>query len=120
MSKERLEEIKEDVFKCNHGSTRGYSYEQLYHIALSLVRIHGEWLIEQAERTQELEEFNRILSSDKSMFIEELVREQQQNKRYREVIEYVMTAKSTHYSSLENALEDIKYVINEVLERDSE
>ena len=52
MSKERLEEIKEDVFKCNHGSTRGYSYEQLYHIALSLIRIHGEWLIEQAEQNK--------------------------------------------------------------------
>lgn len=65
--KERLEEIKEDVFKCNHGDTRGYSYEQLYHIALSLVRNHGEWLIEQTERVQELEE---------------------ENKRYREALEF--------------------------------
>ena len=38
---------------------------------------------------QELEELNRILSSDKSMFIEELVREQQQNKRYREALEEI-------------------------------
>lgn len=86
MSKERLEEIKEDVFKCNHGSTRGYSYEQLYHIALSLVRIHGEWLIEQAERTQELEE---IAETDGSSFhtLEKLFMEsEQQNKRYRELI----------------------------------
>src|SRR5690625_3496534 len=36
---------------------------------------------------QELEELNRILSSDKSMFIEELVREQQQNKRYKQALE---------------------------------
>ena len=29
-----------------------------------------DWFVEQAERAQELEELNRILSSDKSMFIE--------------------------------------------------
>ena len=38
---------------------------------------------------QELEELNRILSSDKSMFIEELVREQQQNQRYKQALELV-------------------------------
>lgn len=47
------------------------------------------------ERVQELEEFNRILSSDKSMFIEELVREQQQNQRYLEVIEKVRSYMET-------------------------
>lgn len=76
MSKERLEEIKEDVFKCNHGDTRGYSYEQLYHIALSLVRIHGEWLIEQAERVQEYEYTEK--------YQKQLI---DQNKRYRETVE---------------------------------
>lgn len=115
MSKERLEEIKQ-FLKHFHNAVDVEDYIKAY--IFNTLKV--EWLIEQAERAQELEEFNRILSSDKSMFIEELVREQQQNKRYREVIEYVMTAKSTHYSSLENALEDIKYVINEVLERDSE
>src|SRR5690625_3439165 len=110
MSKEQLKKAKvlADMIRKETRLPHNFPYELI------------DWLIEQAERAQELEEFNRILSSDKSMFIEELVREQQQNKRYREVIEYVMTAKSTHYSSLENALEDIKYVINEVLERDSE
>ena len=92
MSKERLEEIKEDVFKCNHGSTRGYSYEQLYHIALSLVRIHGEWLIKQAERVQELED---ELIVQKECF-EELqnnhIRVCNQNKRYREAIEETLQA----------------------------
>src|SRR5690625_2934580 len=84
MSKERLEEIKEDVFKCNHGSTRGYSYEQLYHIALSLIRIHGEWLIEQAERVQELESEYKVRQVE---YLEEHIdRLEQQNKRYRELI----------------------------------
>lgn len=40
----------------------------------------------------------------------------EQNKRYREAIDYVMTAEVTQYRSLENALEDIKFVINETLE----
>src|SRR5690625_1751113 len=40
------------------------------------------------ERVQELEELNRILSSDKSMFIEELVREQQQNQCYKQALEF--------------------------------
>ena len=39
---------------------------------------------------QELEELNRILSSDKSMFIEELVREQQQNQRYKQALKRVL------------------------------
>lgn len=88
MSKERLEEIKEDVFKCNHGSTRGYSYEQLYHIALSLVRIHGEWLIKQAERVQELEGDVRMRERVSYRNIERNIKLEQQNKRYREALEF--------------------------------
>ena len=87
MSKERLEEIKEDVFKCNHGSTRGYSYEQLYHIALSLVRIHGEWLIKQAERVHELEGDVRMHERVSYRNIERNIKLEQQNKRYHEAIE---------------------------------
>src|SRR5690625_1696084 len=113
MSKERLED---KLVKFRQHLALGYVNMDILNQAHE---IH-ELVMEQAERAQELEEFNRILSSDKSMFIEELVREQQQNKHYREALEFIMTAKSTHYSSLENALEDIKYVINEVLERDSE
>src|SRR5690625_3764971 len=51
---------------------------------------------------------------------EKLYYEKQQNKRYREAIDYVMTAEATQYRSLENALEDIKFVINETLESDSD
>lgn len=39
-----------------------------------------------------------------------------QNKRYREAINYVMKAKSSHYNNnLDNALDDIKFVINETI-----
>ncbi len=55
-----------------------------------------EWLIEQAEQLE------------------------RQNKRYREVVEYVITAKPTHYKNLENALVDITHVIMEMLEEESE
>lgn len=40
----------------------------------------------------------------------------QQNKRYREAVEYVMTAKPGHYKSVESALVDINFVISELLE----
>lgn len=77
--REKLEVIKEKYqAKRLNGRTS----------VLSVNPTELDWLIKQAERAQELEEFNRILSSDKSMFIEELVREQQQNKRYREAIEF--------------------------------
>src|SRR5699024_1850962 len=77
MRREKLEVIKEKYqAKRLNGRTS----------VLSVNPTELDWLIKQAERAQELEEFNRILSSDKSMFIEELVREQQQNKRYRELI----------------------------------
>jgi|SRR5690625_1897285 len=61
------------------------------------------------ERVEELEEFNRILSSDKSMFIEELVREQHQNKRYREALRKIIkegeNGEYSHYTA-QRALEE--------------
>ena len=78
MRREKLEVIKEKYqAKRLNGRTS----------VLSVNPTELDWLIKQAERAQELEELNRILSSDKSMFIEELVREQQQNNRYRDRIE---------------------------------
>ena len=50
--------------------------------------------------------------------LEWLIEQVEQHKRYREAIDYVMTAEATQYRSLENALEDIKFVINETLESD--
>ena len=81
MSREKLEVIKEKYqVKRLNGRTS----------VLSVNPTELDWLIKQAERAQELEELNRILSSDKSMFIEELVREQQQNKRYREALKEIV------------------------------
>src|SRR5699024_5856642 len=79
MSKERVED---KLVKFRQHLALGYVNMDILNQAHE---IH-ELVMEQAERAQELEEFNRILSSDKSMFIEELVREQQQNKRYREAL----------------------------------
>src|SRR5690625_529251 len=110
MSKERLEEASEwlrsmyDLLSLKTDEEdRAYTQKRIDLF---------EWMIEQINRLDGGETFKGYIE------INEV--QEQQNKRYREAIEYVMTAKSTHYSSLENALEDIKYVINEVLERDSE
>src|SRR5699024_12021204 len=98
MSKERLEEFREFV---------DFMYESIdiedhqRFIAISDSMLNDGWFKwiyrlakEQTERVQELEELNRILSSDKSMFIEELVREQQQNKRYRKALVEIINARN--------------------------
>src|SRR5690625_143858 len=64
------------------------------------------------ERVQELEELNRILSSDKSMFIEELVREQQQNKRYREALEEI-SQKRMAYADMAGVLRIARKALEE-------
>lgn len=74
---------------------------------------HNKELVEQVQELEEANKKNYWIASD---FKFENLNLEQQNKRYREAIDYVMTAKTTHYSSLENALEDIKFVINETLE----
>lgn len=90
MSKERLEKAKKIL---NH--IKGYGvYDGNDDIEIF------EWLIQQVERVEELEELNRILSSDKSMFIEELVREQHQNKRYREVLEFYADEENYEFETI--------------------
>ncbi|HSH24817.1 MAG TPA: hypothetical protein VLA13_04690 [Massilibacterium sp.] len=83
MSKERLEEIKENMEKFK--TTK--SVREFEEVAAEMLLNHGTWLVEQAERTQELEE---IAETDGSAFhsLEKLFMEsEQQNKRYREAIE---------------------------------
>ena len=70
------------------------------------------------ERIKELEKVNKDNYWIASDYKFENLKLEQQNKRYREAINYVISAKTTHYNSLENALEDIKFVINEALESD--
>lgn len=70
MSKERLEEIKKKYFMYENYTGKVI----MYHHVL-------EWLIEQAERVQELE--SRI--ADDEHFVVEIL---EQNKRYREALEF--------------------------------
>jgi len=75
MSKERLEEIKreykKDVYDCKLG------------------RFEIDWLIEQAERVQELEKARKTLSDNHFQQIEQHKYLLEQNKRYREAIENI-------------------------------
>lgn len=105
MSKERLEEIKEDVFKCNHGDTRGYSYEQLYHIALSLVRIHGKWLIEQAERAKKYEHDLKNMNM-------QLKGARRLNTRYREALKEIASKRMT-YADMFGAIRTAKEALRD-------
>ncbi|HLR88974.1 MAG TPA: hypothetical protein VK042_04540 [Atopostipes sp.] len=63
MSKERLEEIKENMEKFK--TTK--SVREFEEVAAEMLLNHGTWLVEQAERVQELEN---------------------QNERYREALEF--------------------------------
>lgn len=89
MSKERLEEIQNEV---------NYAYRRNGSISTKAVTMpieHYEHLYEQAELVEELE---------------------QQNKRYREALIYVTKTHIGQYHDSENMLEDIKFVVNKTLE----
>jgi len=95
---------------------------------------HFNWLLEQAVRTQELEseradwelghkqlsecveELEQKVRVDSELFDKQV----QQNKRYREAINYVVNTKVNQYASAENILEDIRFVLNEALEHSNE
>ena len=77
MSKERLEEIKKDKALSNDDAV--------------IKNSHYEWLIEQAERVQELEDI--IYQDARQDVIEGLYEE---NKRYREALEYIADNKIEH------------------------
>lgn len=117
MSKEQLKELRD--WKMNLNETlvlNGHEISEELKEETRKYRDLLDYAIEQAERVQELEEDNKNLQMLSSINRKEHMRIHEQNKRYREAIEYVTSAKTTHYVSLENALEDIKYVINEILE----
>ncbi|SRR5699024_10554390 len=102
MNKERLEEIKEHFAHCmDEGLLFAEQEEKLL-----------EELYEQAERNLTAQETVEILGESLKQSIE-------QNKRYREAIEYVMNAKVNQYASVENVISDIKFVLSETLEGES-
>src|SRR5699024_6421252 len=80
MSKERLEEIKENMEKFK--TTK--SVREFEEVAAEMLLNHGTWLVEQAERVQELESEYKVRQVE---YLEEHIdRLEQQNKRYRELI----------------------------------
>lgn len=119
MSKERLEEIIERVKRSDRYAEKG-----LWEASDGMiVHLHNEGDINYLiERVQELEEERERYQSGRNVAVATKMKKddlEKQNKRYREAINYVMKAKSSHYNNdLDNALDDIKYVINETLRGD--
>src|SRR5699024_9195776 len=91
MSKERLEEIKENMeeFKTTK-SVRGVE-----DVAAEMLLNHGTWLVEQAERVQELEN---------------------QNERYREALEFYADKKN--HCNTPDSFSDTGY-IDSVVQKDA-
>ena len=86
MSKERLEEIRE----IDQEISNGFALEDLDLNTMTVVnRDHFEWLIEQAERVQKLEEeVDRYhISLWQELVLNHVLTEQ--NKRYREALEFI-------------------------------
>src|SRR5690625_4832571 len=100
MSKERLEEIKEQVEISNthDDNPNGYWYKNIW------------WLIEQAERVQELEDRHYR----QELIDEHIERLEQQNKRYREDIQEAMELNHD-----ENFNYDVDKVLLKALESES-
>ncbi|HSH24218.1 MAG TPA: hypothetical protein VLA13_01570 [Massilibacterium sp.] len=71
---------------------------------------------EQAERVQELEEAIADYAYEIGKRKRALNKKNEQNKRYREAIDYVMKSEIKHYDSVEQLLADVKYVIEKTLE----
>src|SRR5690625_3975508 len=102
MSKERLEEIKEKYFMYENYTGKVI----MYHHVL-------EWLIEQAERVQELEEHIDYLY-DNNVHLKGDYRLQEQNKRYRVALKNIYEL--AEYDEYDNTLEQIISEVEKALE----
>lgn len=78
MSKERLEEIN-----------KSFNFWMKEDESIGLLPEDIQWLIEQAERVQELEEINERLQSKNIATNSKLFYLEQQNKRYRELLKKI-------------------------------
>lgn len=137
MSKERLEEMEEllneyyenidDPFastdnamaivdKVGYLINRVQELEEIKSEAIKQIDVTQRRNKGLEERVHELEEHLRLANQYVKKEREINTRLEQQNKCYREAIDYVMSAKTNHYNNLENAMEDIKFVIKETLE----
>lgn len=105
----RLEEIKarKHLLESN-GYDLSYTNEDI------------DWLIEQAERVQELEEKHKeyvsFTESNNHSMDADLEKLYKQNKCYRESLIYVRKAHIGQYHDFKSMLEDIKFVVNKTLE----
>lgn len=79
-----------------------------------------DWLTKQAERAQELEKNLEKYRNGFELQLQINNSIKKKNKRYREIINYVMKTKPSHYSNMYELLDDIKFVINETLEGESD
>ena|SRR5690625_1076447 len=87
MSKERLEEIKTstwNICECETCYCENFKPQMI-----AVEPKHFDWLIEQAERAQELEETNKKNYWIAADFKFENLQLEQQNKRYREALEEI-------------------------------
>ena|SRR5690625_1714396 len=105
MSKERLEEIKKKYFMYENYTGKVI----MYHHVL-------EWLIQQAERVQELEEHAMKAIDNTEAVRAKLINAEEQNKRYREVLKNIYEL--AEYDEYDNTLEQIVSEVEKALEGD--
>lgn len=122
MSKERLEEIKDGIIKCEKYAEIGDWEASYSHIINLHDDGHIKWLIDQVERVQELEELLLQTKYDKALHekrTEEWLKLKSENQRYREALEIAKNEMEVHfklggtidnpaYGTICNALEESK------------
>lgn len=105
--RKRLEHIKT--------KTLWYEADEYGNAELNVQAIYNDmiWLIEQAERAQELgSSYKRTIKKQHTQIVDLM----KQNKRYREALTYVLKTHIEQYHDPKNMLDDIKFVVNEALE----
>lgn len=105
--KERLEEIKQDVKMTRKDLAVSPSNEMTLHMDVMLNSM--DYLIEQAERVQELERINRNLKFNIDTALDHTEKHRLENNRYREAIHKGVNA--TRYTNSE-----VAYMLSEALE----
>jgi|SRR5690625_2296580 len=92
--KERLEEIKKHRNDAD-SSTDEYEFEKI-----NFYNLHVDWLIEQAERAERVQELEEDLTKYRNSFEFQLLINnsiKKQNKRYREALEFYAGGKHVAY-----------------------
>src|SRR5690625_1761166 len=110
MSKERLEEIRDQLEESNSydDNSNGYWYNAI------------KWLIEQAERVHELEESIKGHIKVKQVLADKLHDSRRRNKRYREALEFYAEEKNYEFDAFSYGVQltDAGEVARKALEGD--